>query len=265
MHIIYVDDEELAVTKFQMIAKTMAQITTCKTFQEPQKALAYAKKNAIDVAFLDIEMPGMLGIDLAKALKEIDASIRIIFVTAYNQYALDAFEVDALGYLMKPYSKEKVEAELEKARRMKKVVEHKVFIQTMPSFEVFIDGELLKITRTKAKELLALLVDKHGSTLTIGEAIAYLWEDRPDDEATKSLYRMTAKRLKDMLVENKIDYILDSANNQRTLKPDEFTCDYYEILKGNKKYTKLYQGEYMNQYSWAEETNARLSDMLDVY
>lgn len=265
MHVIYVDDEELAITKFKLIASKIEGITSLKTFQEPEKALKYVKQNEVNVVFLDIEMPGMLGIQLAKEIKLVNQDIHVVFVTAYQQYALDAFEVEAVGYLLKPYSLERVQNELDKCKRIKKVAAHKVFIQTIPSFEVFIDGELLMISRKKVKELLALLVDRNGSTLTIGQAIAYLWEDRPDDDATKALYRMTAKRLKDLLMEHQIDYILDQTNNQRSLKIDDIQCDYYEILKGNKKYCKLYHGEYMSEYSWAEETNAKLSDILDVY
>ena len=265
MNVIYVDDEELAITKFRLTAEKISDVKHLETFQNPQEALEHVKVHDTDVAFLDIEMPGMQGIHLARELKAVNQNIKIIFVTAYNQYALDAFEVEAIGYLLKPYTLQKVEHELEKAKLIKRIAEHKVFIQTIPSFDVRIDGEILLISRPKVKELLALMVDKKGSPITISQAIAYLWEDRPDDDAAKALYRMTAKRLKDLLTEHKIDYILDSANNQRAVKTDGFECDYYEILNGNEAFIKTYHGEYMSEYSWAEETNANLSDMLDIY
>ncbi len=265
VRLLYVDDEELAITRFTLMAQKLEGVDSLVTFQNPLEALEYAKQNPVDVAFLDVEMPQMEGIELARELKAQDADIRVIFVTAFNQYALDAFEVDAVGYLMKPYSPEKLEKELEKARRVKRAAQHKVYIQTMPSFEVFVDGEVLMIGRQKVKELLALLVDKNGSTLTAGQAICALWEDRPDDDATKALYRMTMKRLKDLLVENKIDYILEDGSSQKTLKPEEVVCDYYEVLSGNEEYCKKYHGEYMSEYAWAEDTNAKLADMLDVY
>lgn len=265
MHVIYVDDEELAITRFKITAGKMAQIKKLKTFQYPAEALEYAKKNQVDLAFLDVEMPGMDGVTLAREIKAVNPNIRVVFVTAYNQYALDAFSVDALGYLTKPYSKESLEKELEKAARIKPIAEHKVYIQTMPSFEVFVDNEILMISRPKVKELLALLVDRNGSSITSGQAICALWEDRPDDDATKALYRMTMKRLKDLLAEKKIDYILEDGSNQKSLRTEEFVCDYYEALKDNEEYTKKYAGEYMSEYFWAEETNARLSELLDVW
>lgn len=264
MHVIYVDDEELAITRFRVMADKLEEIKNLTTFQNPEEALDYAHNNQVDLAFLDMEMPEMSGLKLAKELQKVNKNIRIIFITAYNQYALDAFEVNAAGYLMKPYSMEKLEHELKKALRIKDVAEHKVFIQTIPSFDIFVDDEVLVIGRQKVKELLALLVDKRGGTLTAGQAISFLWEDRPDDDATKSLYRMTVKRMRDLLSEHKIAFILDDSNTQKALKPDEFTCDYYEILKGNEKYMSLYYGEYMVEYGWAEDTNAMLSEMLDI-
>ncbi len=265
MRVIYVDDEELAITRFQLTSKGLAGISVLTTFQDPLQALAHAQEHQVDLAFLDVEMPQMEGIELARELKKLDPNTRVVFVTAFNQYALDAFEVDAVGYLMKPYSREKLEKELQKAALVKVAPANKVFVQTMPTFDVYVDGEVLIISRQKVKELLALLVDRNGSTLTAGQVICALWEDRPDDEATKALYRMTMKRLKDLLVENKIDYILEDGSTQKTLKTGEFLCDYYEVLKGNEEYIQKYHGEYMSEYPWAEETNAKLSEMLDIY
>lgn len=265
MRVIYVDDEELAITRFQLTSKALDGISVLTTFQNPLQALAHAKENPVDLAFLDVEMPLMEGIDLARELKKIDPNTRVVFVTAFNQYAIDAFEVDAVGYLMKPYSRESLEKELKKAALIKAAPAHKLFVQTMPTFDVYVDGEVLMITRQKVKELLALLVDRNGSTLTTGQAICALWEDRPDDEATKALYRMTMKRLKDMLAEKKIDYILEDGSTQKSLRTQEFLCDYYEVLCGNREYIQKYHGEYMSEYPWAEETNARLSEMLNVY
>ena len=138
-------------------------------------------------------MPGMRGIDLAEELTKLDPDIRIFFVTAYDQYALDAFSVNALGYLLKPYNIEMLARELDKARRMHGKPKKAVYIQTIPNFDVYVDGALFPITSPKPKELLALLVDRNGGTVSSRYAISLLWEDKPDDEKTKALYRMTLK------------------------------------------------------------------------
>ena len=261
MRVIYVDDEPLAVQKFEIIAKSILDITSLTTFDSALEALAFAKANQLDVAFLDIEMPGLRGIDLARELQLLDESIRIIFVTAYDQYALDAFGVDALGYLLKPYNTGMVLKELEKAKRMRAVPRHTVYIQTIPTFDVYIDGALFPITSPKPKELLALLVDRNGASISSGQALSLLWEDKPDDDKTKALYRMTVKRLREILNAAGIDYILSAESSAKFIKPDTFACDYFRFLAGDQETTAKYNGEYMSEYSWAEETNARLTNI----
>lgn len=103
MNVIYVDDEKLQLTNFRLTVEEMKIIDSLETFGEGEKALAWAEKHPVDVAFLDIEMRGMNGIELARHLKAIDENIQVVFVTAYEQYALEAYGVDAIGYLLKPY------------------------------------------------------------------------------------------------------------------------------------------------------------------
>ena len=264
MRVIYVDDELLAIRKFEAVAANLPEkITDLRCFSKPEEALAYAKTVTVDTAFLDIEMPGMRGIDLAAALTAIDPNIRIFFVTAYDQFALDAFGVNALGYLLKPYTLQMLAHEMEKAARMHSQPSKAVYIRTMPSFDVYVDGALFPITSPKPKELLALLVDRNGGTVSSGLAISLLWEDKPDDEKTKALYRMTLKRLREILAAGSIDFILSSDGSAKFINPEAFRCDYYLFLQGDAEITAQYNGEYMSEYSWAEETNARLTNLKE--
>lgn len=261
MRILYVDDEPLAIKKFELIAGQLSSITEVRTFLKSGEALQYAKVNALDVAFLDIEMPGIRGLDLARALKKIDENLRIFFVTAYDQYALEAFDVDALGYFLKPFNKDMLKKALEKARRMRRVQKKTVYIQAIPTFDVYIDGELYPISSSKPKELLALLIDRNGGSISSKQAITLLWEDKPDDENAKALYRMTCKRLREILANAGIDFILGAEGSLKFIRPDTFACDYFRFLQGDQETTAKYNGEYMSEYSWAEETNARMTNL----
>lgn len=263
MKVIYVDDEPLAIRKFEAVAANLPAITELHCFSAAADALDYVRHAKLDAAFLDIEMPGMRGIDLASELTRIDADIRIFFVTAYDQYALDAYGVDALGYLLKPYNAEMLARELEKAARMHARPHQAVFVQTIPRFDVYIDGALFPITSPKPKELLALLVDRGGGSVSSGLAISLLWEDKPDDEKTKALYRMTLKRLREILASAGIDFLLGGEGSAKYIRPDTFTCDYFQFLQGDAESTASYNGEYMSEYSWAEETNARLYNLKE--
>jgi hypothetical protein len=135
-----------------------------------------------------------------------------------------------------------------------------VFIRTFGHFDVFVDGKPIIFTNSKEKELLALLVDRNGGTLTASEAITYLWEDEEVDERTAGRYRKLAMGLKNTLEKNNIAHILINHHGVRNIDVSAVICDYYELLSGNEKYEKMFHNLYMTDYSWAEETLATLWD-----
>lgn len=264
MRVICVDDEAPVLENFKRKTKDFEEIESLMLFQSAKKAVEWVEQNQTDVAFLDMEMPQMSGIELAKRLKQIDVNIRIIYVTAYEQYALDAFRVGALGYLLKPYSREDIQNELEKASLMRSRPKKRVQIQTIPDFVVSVDGVAIHFDRAKPEELLALLVDRAGAGVTAGEAIACLWPGRPADENTQTLYRVTFHRLMEELKVAGIEYIIGTEGRKRYILTDQVDCDLYRLLAGNANALQNYCGEYMKEYSWAESRNAQLSSIKCV-
>lgn len=111
-----IDDEPIMLEENKEIilqAKPDADITIADNYID---ALRLAEKESFDVAFLDIEMPGMSGIELAKKLKDIKPYLNIIFVTAYTDYALEVHSLYVSGYLLKPIKKEDVVTALDNLR-----------------------------------------------------------------------------------------------------------------------------------------------------
>lgn len=268
MRTILVDDEPLALERFEKISGEIENVEIIGKFNDPNEAIEFAYMNPIDLAVLDIEMPEISGIGLAKILKRICPDILIIFITGYEQYALKAYELHAISYLLKPYMKEDVEYAIQTAELLSKRKRHKVVIKTFGMFDVFVDGEPVFFKSSKAKELLALLVDAKGSTLTSGYAISLLWEDKPFTESSQSLYYKAAKSLEKTLGDYEIDHIIIKTRYERCVNRKEFECDYYEFLKENETAVRSFRGEYMSQYSWAEETLAglfRLRDRMSDY
>ncbi len=261
MKLLYVDDELPAIEKFKAVSAKLPDVEGVNVFTSPEDALAFIREHTVDVAFLDIEMPRIGGLELAGHMREADPNIKIVFVTAYPDFALDAFEVDAIGYLLKPYNAERLQKQLDKAGRIRTVPRQRVYIQTIPHFEVYVDGRVLPIKTAKAKELLALMVDRNGGAVTVGQAISCLWEDRAYDERTGSLYRMTYKRLKETLAAAGIEYILETRHANRSVNMEMLDCDYAKMLAGDKETIRGFSGEYMSEYFWAEETCARLSQI----
>ena len=261
MNIICVDDEKPAFDNFQLTVKDFPEVDSLHLFQEGKDAVSWVRANHVDVAFLDMEMQSMHGLELARHIKEADPNISIIFVTAFEQYALQAFGADAIGYLLKPYTRQEVKKELEKATRFRPVPRKRVTIQTMPGFVVFIDGERLLWGRTKVEEMFALLVDRGSEGVTTGEVIACLWPGRAADESTQSLSRVTFKRMMDTLKEKGVDDIIAADGRKKYLLTHKVECDLYRILDGNQEAIRLYSGEYMRQYSWAETRNAQINSI----
>ncbi|MCL4707638.1 LytTR family DNA-binding domain-containing protein [bacterium] len=100
-----VDDEWLVRSELKTMLAGYPEITLIGEAANVAQAIPLIQKNPPDVIFLDIQMPGASGFDL---LDQIDTAARIIFITAYDKYALRAFEVNALDYLLKPISKERL-------------------------------------------------------------------------------------------------------------------------------------------------------------
>lgn len=261
MNVIYVDDEKPAIDNFRLTTKKFPEIAVLHTFQSGEEALEFVKKNTVDAAFLDMEMPGIHGLDLARELKKHDSRIRVIFVTAFSQYALDAWGVDATGYLMKPYTAAEIHRELAKCS-YKPLPSHRVVIETIPAFHISVDGAPLYISGAKPKEMMALLTDRGERGFTAGEAIACLWPDRAADASAQSLCRMTWKRLSEALENAGVGDIIQTSEGRRYLKTDQVECDLYHILAGDRETAGKYSGEYLREYEWAEERNAQLYRMI---
>lgn len=133
-----------------------------------------------------------------------------------------------------------------------------VYIRTFGYFDIFVDGIPVAFTSAKAKELLALLVDRRGGFLPQREAIACLWENETADVKTMSRYRKIAMRLKKTLAEYRIEDILENRSGQRRVNPQKVDCDLYDYLSGRPEHSGLFKGTYMLNYSWAE---TMLSDL----
>lgn len=215
-------------------------------------ALTYAKTESPDVALLDIEMPGMSGLELAKELKDIYPDINIIFVTAYSQYAVDAFQMYASGYLLKPLTTENVKRAFENLRTPIQYDKGKLVVRCFGNFEVFFNGKALAFKRARAKEIFAYLVDLKGATANTGELCAVLWEDSVEIEKNRHYLRNLIADIKKTLGACGMGEAFIAKRNSFAVNPKCLDCDYYRFLQQDPAAVGSYRGEYMKQYSWAE-------------
>src|SRR5215469_16781264 len=115
---VIVDDEQLARDELSYLLKADDEVSIVAQGRNGLEAVNLIKEHAPDIVFLDVQMPGLDGFGVIKKL--IDKKIplpQIVFATAYDQYAVKAFEVNAVDYLLKPFDKKRVSQAIEKARK----------------------------------------------------------------------------------------------------------------------------------------------------
>lgn len=265
MQILAVDDEKLELNALMRALKEVFPQDCISGFQKTGEVLEFLKQckkesNLIQYAFLDMKLRGMTGIELAKLIKETFPEAKIVFCTAYSEYAFEAYKVYALGYLLKPVKAEDIKNTLrnmdkswvEKEQNGKEPGAKKIKVQTFGNFEVFVDGKPMVFERAKAKELFAYLIDRRGASVTTAEIAGILFEDREYDRNLKSQTNVIMSSLKADLKKEGIGDLYIKTWNHLAIDVSKIQCDAYDFMNGDPIAINSYNGEYMANYSWAE-------------
>jgi two-component system LytT family response regulator len=109
------DDERLAVERLSRLLAATGRVEVVGSSTDPEAALADLRRGGVDVLFLDIQMPGLTGFEV---LERLDGDVPVIFTTAYDRYAIDAFAVNSVDYLLKPVEPERLERAIDKLARL---------------------------------------------------------------------------------------------------------------------------------------------------
>lgn len=248
MRILLVEDEELQLMRLEKtVKKVLSAENEILCYTNPVQAFNDNAVKKIDIAFLDIEMSGLNGIQLAKKLKKVNPLINIIFVTAYDNYALNAYKIHASGYVTKPVNEEKIREEIEGLRFPSSMEStKKLQVKCFGNFEVFCNGVPLRFQRGKSKELFAYLIDREGVAVNVNELNAVLWEDKDH----KSYCRNLIADIQSTLNSVGAGDVFVKRRNECFINMDLIDCDAYEYKKNNPNAIRMYRGEYMIQYSW---------------
>ena len=254
MRAIAVDDEIYMLETLHEAVSASSDIETATAFSSCSAALAYAAENPIDIAFLDVNMRGIGGLELAEKLLELQPRCKIVFCTGYEEYAVSAFQLHVSGYLIKPITQEAVQKEIDHIKGVK-ATEKLLTIQCFGNFEVFYNGESLPFRRKKTKELLAVLVDRNGAGMTAKQICTMLFPNDTDDTKNAAYLRQLVLDLKTTLKEIHVEDVLKHDTPYYRIDTNLVRCDYLSFLETGKP---EFHGEYMTQYSWAEATCAML-------
>lgn len=254
MKILVVDDEFICLETTKTVIKKVLPSAEIYTFLSPFEALLFAKQNHIDIVFLDIGMPEINGVKLAKHLRKHCSRINIIFLSESDQYMKEAFELFASGYVRKPLQEKDVTAQIENLRYpISKEKGKRIRAVTFGVFELLVDEKFVHFKRRKAKELLAFLIDRR-SQFSRKELAAVLFESSVYGDRERGNLSQIIQALKEGLKEAVAEDILVHHNNAYSVNIEKFSCDLYEYLEGNRKEDGKFFGRYMENYSWGEET-----------
>jgi two-component SAPR family response regulator len=254
MKALAVDDEIYMLETLQEAVSASSDIDAVAAFSSCSAALAYATENPVDIAFLDINMRGIGGLELAEKLRQLQPRCKIIFCTGYEEYAVTAFQLHVSGYLMKPITPEAVQKEIDHIKGVR-ATEKLLTVKCFGNFDAFHNGEFLPFKRKKAKELLAVLIDRNGAGMTAKQICAILFPDDTDDTKNAAYLRQLVLDLKNTLKTIRAEAVLQHDTPYYRVDTNLIKCDYLSFLETGKP---EFHGEYMTQYSWAEETCAML-------
>lgn len=268
---ILVDDEELSIKRLKKILAEFNEVEICGTFSNSFEAYEYIKENKIDVAFLDISMPDIDGMSFSNMVHEIDSGIDIVFVTGHDEYAVRAFELNALDYLLKPVTPERLQKTLNRIKKKRPQVRKgpDIRISFFNGFKVCTVGEEereIKLRSPKTEELFAYIIYRGRTNRE--EIVDTLWEGLDFDRALKNI-NSNMYYIRKALSLNGIADCIKTGKREIGIDTSRITCDLFEfegLIKKNKvarikdgsiyeKVIALYAGGFLKGkgYEWALE------------
>lgn len=279
MRAIIVDDEQPSIDMLKMHLEREGSITVVGAYRKPKEALAAAAAVQPDVAFLDIHMPLMDGLELAELLTGQCDNLEIVFTTAYEQYALAAFRRNAIDYLLKPITPEAVHdtvKRLNKRRGMAAapVRKNTAAIKCFGEFSVIgSSGERIGWRTAKAEELMAYLLMKRGQPISKWDMITDLWPECAMDERAHSNLHTTLYQVKKALKAAGVDfsitfmmrkYIVDTGGVQcESIEFEQFALQEKGVTPDNehryKRMLEMFAGPLFGDldYAWCHADKER--------
>lgn len=285
MKVILVDDELLALEYMEKLIHKIGGITVTGKYINSLDALEAVKTETPDVIFLDVEMPGINGIELATRIQEFLPKAHIIFVTAFSEYAVKAFDLNAIDYLVKPVRLARLEQAFQRVpsiaappiKSVRSVIKIKTaqrlsFVKTEGLSEMEMPA---KWRTSKVRSIFAFLLLQHGKPVRKEALIQQFWPDLSDEKAYIQLYSAIYQIRKTLSSLEDLDISITTSENsyQLTLNGAALDVDDWEkelkqlpvldseTLLLHQRAADSYDGDYLAEenYSWAEAERERLN------
>lgn len=227
LNAIVVDDEVLVAQWVGKMLMKTGKVHVKKIIYNPLEVLEEIKNLKPDIIFLDIEMPEITGLELAEQISALDKPPEIIFITAYNEYALEAFKVNALDYIMKPVDPRELDRLLKKIEKKGLITKNQdtfLHIKTLGGFSVSTSQTTLKWSTSKCEELFAYMLFQQKKMVSKWEIIDILWANKEDKKGEINL-RTTICRLNQTLRKYGVNAKIKSEKSLYFLEIESFSLD----------------------------------------
>lgn len=283
IRVICLDDEVLNLKYLKNILSRNQEIEILGLFTEPLKAIEFIQSHRVDIAFLDIELPDMSGLECAVKIQDLQEDIEIVFVTAYSHYAIDAFNLHALHYLLKPIKYDQVVQILNYFyRKQPKIVVNEVshnnaYVTFFGKFSLSNSmKEEIKWPTKKTAELCAYFILHANQKVSKYQICEDLWQDY-DEEKSSQNFHITLYRLRNLISNEKIQIKIDALRGSN----DGYMCeclalksDFNELMEMLNSKDKSFdsmielfermQGGFLesNYYLWSEGIKLDLESQI---
>ncbi|WP_267885658.1 response regulator [Paenibacillus durus] len=274
------DDEKPALMYLEMMLLTDGRFQVEGKYTSAQAGLEHLARSKVDVVFLDMDMPEMNGLEAGEQIQQLNSDIRIVYITAYSEYAIEAFEIHALDYVLKPIDPDRLAKTLNYIERSIPVRE----VNSFGNWRVRCFGHLsfddgagndrqLKWKTAKAQELFAYLLHHRERWIAKEILLETLWPDYPKDKALTYLHTTVSqirKLVKEWQGQISVEYALDSYR----LVLDGILYDVSEFERATDRepaitgqnrlfyenILALYRGDYLEEYDypWTETLKSNL-------
>lgn len=293
-----IDDERLSGFYLKKLLEKRKEIAFVTLFTKPSELMEVLPSLSPDVVFIDVEMPGMTGLEIASRIQEMYEEADLIFTTAHAKYAIDAFRVHASGYLLKPVNERELDEEIERIVKRKKALRSplietketketageengRAHIKCFGTFEVFgAAGESpIRFPTAKAEELFAYLLLHSEGMLSAWSICEALWPENDPEKVIQNLHT-TVFRMKKTLQSHGIRFELKSKKGEYWFQIFE-TNDcirFLSIQKDRRRITpklvqeleetlSLYQGPIFGDkdYPWCGGERAQMASLYAEY
>lgn len=266
-----VDDEQITANLIGRYLGETGKVQVDRVLYNPADVVNEVERLKPDVVFLDIEMPVITGLELAEKITAMANQTEVVFITAHSSYALEAFKVNALDYVLKPIDPQELERVIQKIiNRHPPAAGNKVLhINALGGLTVILEGqEPIKWSTAKCEELFAYMIFKKDSAIVSKwKLIDVLWPEKDEQKSEVNL-RSTISRLNKTLREYGINGRMISYNNRYRLEIENIEVDAFSLEKISEdwlrkgpenaiqlnEFYRLYPGHLFadQDYEWAE-------------